>query len=567
MSTTKFDNLVIASRRVAENLLSPGPSQVQNGQPGDAKTRPNAEARQPQPSLAPQVAPQQQQAQPRAGAVTQKSAAASASAPKKKPAAKRKRDDSQPKRPRGRPRKYPLPPDFHSTLNASRPQAAPVQSRAAPAPGLAASAAVPPARLANGAPRPSAPPQNGPSQPGMSLYEAWSRNQGAGFLGSPSKQAAMYALRNQQQQMQREQLPQQHGQEQSAGQPQEYFDLPANGFMALMQEYPPALAGALAGVLQDGHLAALGFPAPSPQPAAQGAASAQPVQKPPVIRNPQGPLPAFSTAEAATQDTPMSQAEPPVPDAPPPQAAPPTQEAPPTQGAPLPQGVVPGLATRSPSRRKPQKSPIKPQQGVLAGTASPTRMQQALSQGIAASSPARAAASPAGRSRAQRKNAATPQRVVPGGVIIPVAQPASAGAPSVEGNTQRTDAAAPAAGEGVQGQAGAAGTTAQQDSAEQERASGLSKPGPSARSNPSQPGLDVVPSPQGEFCLPACASCTSTFTGTTLQFVLEIGQVDSQTLAVDGSSVLLSSVGLLNAGYGMLWQDIRDPIRAILAPG
>ena len=137
----------------------------------------------------------------------------------------------------------------------------------------------------------------------------------------------------------------------------------------------------------------------------------------------------------------------------------------------------------------------------------------------------------------------------------------------MEGNTQRTDAAAPAAGEGVQGQAGAAGTTAQQDSAEQERASGLSKPGPSARSNPSQPGLDVVPSPQGEFCLPACASCTSTFTGTTLQFVLEIGQVDSQTLAVDGSSVLLSSVGLLNAGYGMLWQDIRDPIRAILAPG
>ena len=512
MSTTKFDNLVIASRRVAEKSLSPGPSQVQNGPlRGSSQHEPNAEARQPQPSLAPQVAPQQQQAQPHTGAVTQKSAAAPASAPKKKPAAKRKRDDSQPKRPRGRPRKYPLPPDFHSTLNASRPQAAPAQGRVAPAPALAASAAAPPARLANGAPRPAAPRQNGSSQPGLSLYEAWSKNQGAGFLGSPSKQAAMYALRNQQQQMQRQQDAQQQGQEQSAG--QEYFQLPPHGFMALMQEY--------------GHLAALGFSAPSPHSAAQGAAVAQAGQNPPVIRNPQGPLPAFSQAEAATQDVIMSQAATPAEDAPPPQVAPPTQEALPVQGATLPQGVVPGLATRSPSRRKPQKSPIKPQQGALAVTASPTRMQQALSQGIATSSPARAAASPAGRSRAQRKNAATPQRVVPGGVAVPASQPASAGAPTPAADTQVTAAAAPAEAEAVQGQAGAAGNTVQQDSADQERASAASKPGPSARSNLSQPGLDDAPSPNGELCLNhidtiACASCTSFFIGTGLMFVLEM---------------------------------------------
>lgn len=497
MSTTKFDNLVIASRKVAENSLSPGPPQGQNGQAANTAIRENAEAHLPQPGQAPRDAPQEQQAQPQNG-MTQKSAVVSGTAPRKKPAAKRKRDDSQPKRPRGRPRKYPLPPDFHSSLSLSRPQAAPVRSVVTPAPALAAGAAPAPARLPNGVHRPSAPPQNGPSQPGMSLYEAWSRNQGAGFLGSPSKQAALYALRSQQQHMQH---PQQQGQELSAGQPQEYFELPPNGFMALMQEYAPALAGAF----QDGHLAAFGFPAPSPQPAAPGAAPAEAVQNPPVIRNPQGPLPAFSQAEAATQD------------------------ATPTQDAPAQQGVVLGLATRSPSRRKPQKSPIKPQQGALAGTASPMRMQQALSQSAATSSAARAPASPAGRSRAQRKNAAMPQRVVPGGAPSPAAQPAPAqAAPAAAETQQAAAAAAPAAAEGVQGQVGAAGTTAQQDSAEQDNLSGASQPNQCATNDrPSHSGLDDDPSPFGELRqsllnILACATCPSCLTRTGLMFVLEV---------------------------------------------
>ena len=481
MNTTKFDNLVIASRRLAESSLSPGPPQGQEGQPESVEAGQTANVGTPQPSLAPQVTLRpkqaQAQAQPEVGERAQEPAALSDRVQKKRaPAKKRKVDDNQPKKPRGRPRKYPLPPDFPNNVGVSSPQAVPLQSAPAPALTSGAHTAVAPALLSNGAPRPSGAEQNGPSQPGMSLYEAWSRNQGNGFAGSPSKQAALYALhRSQQQQMQLQQLQQLQllqqpgqGQQQQAGQPQEHFELPPNGFMALMQEFAPALAGAF----QDSHLAAFGFPHLSSQPAGQAAAAALAVPPAlvnpptPVINNPQGPLPAFSQADAARQDA--------LPE----------------------QGVVPGLTTRSPSRRKPQKSPIKPQQGALAATASPRRMQQALSQGAAPSSPARAAASPAGRSRAQRKNAATPQRVVPGGVVRPATQAASA-EPTAAALTRQA-AAAPATPEHMHSQVGAAGSAAQQGTAGQEEASDLSKRGLSAGGKPSLPDVDEDTSSSGE---------------------------------------------------------------------
>ena len=467
MNTTKFDNLVIASRRAAENSLASEPCPAPGGQPGSTQAGNSADAQPGQAGTASQFASQPQQAQPQNGGATQK----------KQPAAKRKRDDSKPKRPRGRPRKYPLPADFQAKVNggaskqngnAASPQAARMLNGMAPASSAGTHTPVTSAPLSNGVSMPSGAQQNGGSQPGMGLYDAWSKHQGTGVLGSPSKQAALYAMRNQQQQTQAQQQQQtQQDQQQQAGQALEHFEFPPNGFMALMQEYAPALAGAF----QDGSLAAFGFPAHSPQPAHQAAASAPAVQNPPVINNPQGPLPVFSEADAVRQN-----------------ATPP-----------MPQGVFPGLTTRSPSRRKPQKSPIKPQQSGLANNTSPARMQHALNQGIPASSPApaaasptRAAASPMGRSRAQRKNAATPQRVVPGAAAGLGAQPAAAAAPS----TQQPAAAATAIAtpEGMQCQAGTAGAPAQLGASGPEKAAGASKAAPHVHPKPSDFALDDDPS-------------------------------------------------------------------------
>ena len=143
--------------------------------------------------------------------------------PVKKKPAKRKRDDGAPKRPRGRPRKYPLPPDFLGSMTApqhkaqqQRPEAPPGAAAAAAAAvsltaagksqlamasaALAASQASTVLHNAQPARPPAAPEQNGASLPGMSLYDAWSRSQAANTLGSPSKQAALYTLLHQQQQ-------------------------------------------------------------------------------------------------------------------------------------------------------------------------------------------------------------------------------------------------------------------------------------------------------------------------------------------------------------------------------
>ena len=384
-------------------------------------------------------------------------------------------------------------------------------NKVAPASSAGTHTPVTSAPLSNGVSMPSGAQQNGGSQPGMGLYDAWSRHQGTGVLGSPSKQAPLYAMRNKQQQTQAQQQQKVQQDQQQAGQELEHFEFPPNGFMALMQEYAPALAGAF----QDGSLAAFGFPAPSPQPAQKAAASAPAVQNPPVINNPQGPLPVFSEADAVRQNV----------------------------TPPMPQGMFPGLTTRSPSRRKPQKSPMKPQQSGLVSNTSPARMQQALNQGIPASSPApavasptRAAASPIGRSRAQRKNAATPQRVVPGAAAGLGAQPAAAAAPSTQ--QPATAAGAFATPEGMQCQAGTAGGPAQQGMSGPENAAGASRTAPHIHPKPSDFALDDDPSPFGTLQPDSLkiqdARCKICFSGASMVIALRIAYHNEMLCIVHG---------------------------------
>lgn len=469
MNTTKFDNLVFASQRAAQDQLQIAHLNVQGERPGSTAAVQNASAPPGQAVPAPAAAASQPQ-----GAIDAQAPRPAASGAQKKKAPKRKKDDNQPKRPRGRPRKYPLPEgcltNGMAAQQASRPAVAPFVNGARP---LGVPAARSSAALPNGV-RPSlGPQQNGASQPGMSLYEAWSRNQGAAFLGSPSKQAPLYLQRAHQQQQAQQQQP---------VQPQEHFDINAmvpNGFLALMQEYAQT---ELAGNAQAGSLAVQGLPAISPLQA-QPAATAPSMHPPAAITNPQAPLPIFSQADAGM---------PPVP-------------------PPVPQPMVPGLTTRSPSRRKPQKSPLKPQQqSPLPGPASPTRTQQALGanapissptrQGVPGGSPARSAASPTGRSRAQRKNAATPQRVVLGAVAAAAspAQAAAAAALGASAGPQQVAAAAAAA------PASAAPQGPQQAASQQPQATGAGNIGSPGHSRPSESNLGDDPSPHGELAHLPC---------------------------------------------------------------
>ena len=473
MNTTKFDNLVFASQRAAQDQLQIAHLNIQGGQPDSTAAVQNASAP-PGQAVPAQVAGA---SQPQ-GAVNAQATQPAAIGEQKKKAPKRKKDDNQPKRPRGRPRKYPLPEGFPTNgmaaQPASRPAAAPFVNGARP---LGVPAVRPSAALPNGV-RPSlGPQQNGASQPGMSLYEAWSRNQGAAFLGSPSKQAPLYLQRAQQQQQQAQQQQQQV-------QPQEHYDINAlvpNGFLALMQEYAQT---ELAGNAQDSRLAVQGLPAVPPVQA-QPAATATSTQPPAAITNPQVPLPIFSQADAGM---------PPVP-------------------PPVPQLMVPGLTTRSPSRRKPQKSPLKPQQqSPLLGPASPTRTQQALGakapissptrQVVPGGSPARSAVSPTGRSRAQRKNAATPQRVVPSAAAAVASPKQAAAAAALEASAGPQQAAAPAAAAAALASAVPQGP--QQAASQQPQAAGAGNTGSPGHSRPPDFDLDDDPSPSGELAHLPC---------------------------------------------------------------
>ena len=390
MNTTKFDNLVIASRRAAENAqLSSEAVSGQGHQPGSPQARPNGVS---VPGLAHGAAIQAQHAQSQSSGKQLGNALAKQGVPMKKKPAKRKRDDGAPKRPRGRPRKYPLPPDFLGSITApqhktqqQRPEAPPgtaAATAAAVSPvgagrsqlamasaALAASQASTALHNAQPARPPAAPEQNGASLPGMSLYDAWSRSQAANALGSPSKQAALYTLLHQQQQT----AQQQQQQLQPTDQQQEQIDLSAmvpHGFMALMAEYAQT---ALTGMAQEGILPNAGLPLPA------------------LVQEELSSLAAPCQATSA----PMSCA---------PEPLPPFLQ-PGSMGQPIVPGL-PGQTTRSPSRRKPQKSPARLQPAPLGSHTSPARMQQALSQSTPASSPARAPPRPragAGHSARMRR--------------------------------------------------------------------------------------------------------------------------------------------------------------------
>ena len=494
MNTTKFDNLVIASRRAAENAqLSSETVSGQGHQPGSAQARPNGVA---VAGLAHGAAIQAQHAQSQGSGKQIGNALAKQGLPVKKKPAKRKRDDGAPKRPRGRPRKYPLPPDFLGSMTApqhkaqqQRPEAPPGAAAAAAAAvsltaasksqlamasaALAASQASTVLHNAQPARPPAAPEQNGASLPGMSLYDAWSRSQAANTLGSPSKQAALYTLLHQQQQ-----AAQQQQQQQPTDQQQEQIDLSAmvpHGFMALMAEYAQT---ALTGMAQEGILPNAGLP-----------------------------LPALMQEELSSLAAPCQATSAPMSCAPEP--LPPFLQ-PGSTGQPIVPGL-PGQTTRSPSRRKPQKSPARLQQALLGSHASPTRLQQALSQSTPALWPAWGAASPMGRSQAQRKNAATPHRVV-SGAAAPVATsslPASAAGAESRQPAGAPPDAVPAVPEGILEQPGAAMPAAQQAAAgtpkeqpighesQQAAAAALDA---AVHPDPSQFALDDDPSPDGE-CL------------------------------------------------------------------
>ena len=498
MNTTKFDNLVIASRRAAENAqLSSEAVSGQGHQPGSAQARPNGVA---VPGLAHGAAIQAQHAQSQSSGKHLGNALAKQGVPMKKKPAKRKRDDGAPKRPRGRPRKYPLPPDFLGSITAPQHKAQQPRPDAPPGAAAAGAAAVSPigagrsqlamasaALAASQAPTvlhnahlshsTAAPEQNGASLPGMSLYDAWSRSQAANALGSPSKQAALYTLLHQQQQAAQ---PQQQ-QLQQTDQQQEQIDLSAmvpHGFMALMAEYTQT---ALTGMAQEGILPNAGLPLPAlMQEEISSLAAPYQATSAPMSCAPE-PLPSFLQ--------PGSTGQPIVP-------------------------IVPSLlgqTTRSPSRRKPQKSPARLQQAPLGSHASPARMQQALSQSTPASSPVRAAASPTGRSRAQRKNAATPHRVV-SGAAAPVAAfslPASAAGPELQQPAGAPPDAAPAVPAGILQQPGAVAPAPQQAAAgaaaeqlkERESCQAAAAASDAAvHPDPSQFALDDDPSPNGK-CL------------------------------------------------------------------
>lgn len=470
MNTTKFDNLVLA----AENQLSPEPVLNQQDQPGSTSAQHTNAAIAGQSGVTLEVATQPRPAQAENGHDAQ---AATGAKQQKKKAPKRKRDDSQPKRPRGRPRKYPLPLGCLSNGKASQPMAqqaakAPAAPSAmtAPLPGVSSGAPAAGLPLLNGLfTASSAAEQNGGSQPGRSLLEAFMRTHGTGVVGSPSKQSALYALHHQQQQAQQQaQLQQQllQTQQQQPEQLQEYQYDPnmvfQNGFMAALMAGLAQTQHGQAGTFQNGDA-----PASLTQPALaefQQAAAALLGHVPPMISNPHGALPAFPQDGSLIQELPP------------------------------PAAVVHN--TRSPSRRKPQKTPAKaPPQAQLAAPASPARMQAALDQSVPVGSPARAAASPTGRSRAQRKNAVTPQRVAPAAAVPVSVQPASPAAAA----SQQAAEAAPAAAEGVARPAGEAGGSAQQDAAEQlPSEAGVGGAADLVQPAPVQLPLEEEPEPPGE---------------------------------------------------------------------